>query len=177
MPDQGLLDVLRRSGGLVAVATRLDIAPGTAATVAGALMPLVRGGFRRRVELSENLSSGLAELLDLLEGLGGGDLASRVLQQAPLYAAAGETILSAVFGGDAIQRAVIADAAKRSGSPPQVVSQVLSMLAVLAAGYVSARAGRMSAAERLAELGPLLDLDGEPNPLDAIIAIAEQSAP
>jgi hypothetical protein len=31
----------------------------------------------------------------------------------------------------------------------------------------------MSGAERLAELGPLLDLEGVGNPLDALVAIAD----
>lgn len=176
MPDQGLLDVLRRSGGLVAVAGQLDIAPAKALAVAEALMPLVRGGIRRRVEHHADLSSGLAEFLDLLESLGGGKLASSVLQHEPHDEQLRGNVLAAVIGPKPIQQLVIADAARRSGCEPALTGMVLPLLALMAAGYVSARAGRMSPAERLAELGPLLDLDGQPNPLDALDGNAEQSA-
>ena len=120
MPDPGLLDVLRRSGGLVAVARQLDVAPPVVLAASTALLPLVRAGFRRDVEQAESLA-----------------------------------------------------AAAQSEIPAETVAQVLPLLAMLAGGYVSARAGRMSATDCLAELGPLLDLAGEPNPLDALAGIAD----
>ena len=174
MPDPGLLDVLRRSGGLSAVARQLVIPPTTALAAATALLPFLRGGLRRRVELADNLGTGLDELLTLLEELGGGALASRVLQQDQADVQAGETVLRAAFGPDSVSQLVIKDVAARSELEPAVVGQILPLLAMLAAGYVSARAGRMSPAERLAELGPLLDLDGEPNPLDGLIGIPDE---
>lgn len=177
MPDQGLLDVLRRSGGLVAVASQLEIAPAAALAVAEALMPLVRGGFRRRVERYADLSTGLAELLAMIEAQGGGKLASSVLQREPIDQAVCSVLLAEVIGPHPLQELVIADVAGRSGCDPAIARQVLPLLVLMAAGYVSAKAGRMSPAERLAELGPLLDLDGQPNPLDALGGIAEQSSP
>lgn len=172
MPDHGLLDVLRRSGGLVAVSKQLDIAPPTALAAAGALLPLIRGAMRRRVERASDLTTGLVELVALLEHLGGGQLAGRVLQH-DIDPATADRVLAALFGDDEVLRLVVADAATQSEVEPAVVAEVLPLMGMLASGYVSARAGRMSPAERLAELGPLLDLDGGPNPLDVVTGIAD----
>jgi hypothetical protein len=172
MSEQGLLDVLRRSGGLVAIARQLGVAPPLALAAASALLPMVRGGFRRRVEQSDSLDTGLNALLAWLEGLGGGALASAVLQNDAVAAEAGQAILAEIFGAE--QPAVVTAAAEHSQANPETVQQVLPLLAMLAGGYVWARAGRMSPAERLAELGPLLGLGDEPNPLDALTGIADQ---
>lgn len=172
MSEQGLLDVLRRSGGLVAVATQLDIAPPLALAAATALLPMVRGGFRRRVEQADDLDAGLNDLLAWLEGLGGGTLASAVLQNVAIAPEAGRELVTGIFGPE--QSAVAVTAAELSQVDVDTVQQVLPLLAMLAGGYVWARAGRMSPAERLAELGPLLGLGDEPNPLDALTGIADQ---
>lgn len=172
MSDQGLLDVLRRSGGLVAIASQLGVAPPLALAAASALLPMVRGGLRRRVEQAEDLDAGLNELLAWLEGLGGGALASAVLQNDSAATEAGQTILAGIFGSG--QPAVVSAAAAHSLADVETVQQVLPLLAMLAGGYVWARAGRMSPAERLAELGPLLGLGDELNPLDALSGIANQ---
>jgi hypothetical protein len=172
MPDPGLLDVLRRSGGLVAVARQLQIAPPVALAAATALLPLVRAGFRRDVEQAESLAAGLSGMLIWLEELGGGALASAVLQNDGASQSAGEAIVARIFG-PALARQVVAEAAAQSDVPAETVAKVLPLLAMLSGGYVSARAGHMSGAERLAELGPLLDLEGVGNPLDALVAIAD----
>jgi hypothetical protein len=172
MPDPGLLDVLRRSGGLVAVARQLQIAPPVALAASSALLPLVRAGFRRDVEQAESLAAGLSGLLAWLEGLGGGALASAVLQNDSAMRDAGEAIVARIFGPTLAQQ-VVAQAAGQSAVPAEIVAQVLPLLAMLSGGYVSARAGRMSADDCLAELGPLLDLAGATNPLDALVAIAD----
>ncbi|MCE2841518.1 MAG: DUF937 domain-containing protein [Novosphingobium sp.] len=172
MSEQGLLDVLRRSGGLVAVATQLDIAPPLALAAATALLPMVRGGFRRRVEQADDLDAGLNDLLAWLAGLGGGTLASAVLQNVAIAPEAGRELVTGIFGPE--QSAVAVTAAELSQVDVDTVQQVLPLLAMLAGGYVWARAGRMSPAERLAELGPLLGLGDEPNPLDALTGIADQ---
>lgn len=175
MPDPGLLDVLRRSGGLVAIARQLDIPPPEALAAATALLPLVRAGFRRDAEHAETLSAGLTAQLLWLEELGGGALASAVLQNDQSGSRPGEAIVARIFG-PGLTPQVVAAAAAQSELPAETVAQVLPLLAMLSGGYVSARAGHMSEADRLAELGPLLDLDGEPNPLDALTGIADQQA-
>lgn len=175
MVEPDLLDVLRRSGGLVAVARQLEIAPPVALAAAGALLPLVRGGFRRRVEAAASLDQGIASLLNWLEQQGGGALASAVLQSDSLDTTAGHQIAAGIFGPE-LTDAVTATAARQSEVAGDTVARVLPLLAMLAGGYLWARAGRMSAPEQLAELGPLLDLEGQPNPLDALIGIADQQA-
>lgn len=175
MPEQGLLDVLRRSGGLVAIARQIDITPPEALAAAGALLPLVRGGFRRRVEAAPALDQGILALLAWLEQLGGGALASNVLQGDDQNGAAGQNILAGIFAAEQVP-AVVAEAARLSEISAETVARVLPLLAMLAGGYVWARAGRLSGGEQLAELGQLLDLAGEPNPLDALTGIADQQA-
>lgn len=172
MPDPGLLDVLRRSGGVVAIARQLDIAPPTALAAATALLPLVRAGFRRDVEQADNRSAGLTSQLEWLEELGGGAMASAVLQNDQAGPHLGEAIVARIFGPGLTQQ-VVAAASAQSELPSEIVAQVLPLLAMLSGGYVSARAGHMSEADRLAELGPLLDLAGDPNPLDALIGSAD----
>ena len=172
MPDPGLLDVLRRSGGLAAIARQLDIAPPEALAAATALLPLVRAGFRRDVERAENRSAGLTAQLEWLQQLGGGALASAVLQNDQAALHRGGAIATRIFGPDLTDK-VVAAAAAQSELSDEIVAQVLPLLAMLSGGYVSARAGHMSEGDRLAELGPLLDLAGEPNPLDALAASAD----
>lgn len=172
MPDQGLLDVLRRSGGLVAISRQLAIAPSAALAAVNALMPLVRGGFRRKVEQAGNRGAGLAELHDLLDQLGAAPLAGRLLQDDFVESAAdrsaGAAMVAAIFGSEVLTRQAIDAAAVQSEVDRDTVAQVVPLLVMLAAGYLAARGGRLSLAERLAELGPLLGLDGESNPLDAL---------
>ncbi|MFN5778809.1 MAG: DUF937 domain-containing protein, partial [Novosphingobium sp.] len=143
-----------------------------ALAAATALLPMVRGGFRRRVEQADDLDAGLNDLLAWLAGLGGGTLASAVLQNVAIAPEAGRELVTGIFGPE--QSAVAVTAAELSQVDVDTVQQVLPLLAMLAGGYVWARAGRMSPAERLAELGPLLGLGDEPNPLDALTGIADQ---
>ena len=102
MPEQSLLDVLRRSGGLAAIARQLDISPADAVAAARSLMPLVQFGFRRRVEQADNREAGLQALLALLDQAGGGILVSRVLHEDPLEPEAASALLTAIFGATAL---------------------------------------------------------------------------
>ena len=77
-------------------------------------------------------------------------------------------MVAAIFGSEVLTRQAIDAAAVQSEVDRDTVAQVVPLLVMLAAGYLAARGGRLSLAERLAELGPLLGLDGESNPLDAL---------
>lgn len=173
MPDQGLLDVLRRSGGLVAISRQLAVAPSVALGVATALMPLVRGGFRRRVEQARDFGAGVADLHKMLQLLDAAPLAGRLLQEDFVPSAtdrsAGTELVAALFGSEAGAKQAIAAAANQSGVDRDIVAQTVPLLATLAAGYLAARGGRLSSPEWLAELGRLLGLDEESNPLDAVV--------
>jgi hypothetical protein len=114
----------------------------------------------------------LTSQLEWLEELGGGAMASAVLQNDQAGPHLGEAIVARIFGPGLTQQ-VVAAASAQSELPSEIVAQVLPLLAMLSGGYVSARAGHMSEADRLAELGPLLDLAGDPNPLDALIGSAD----
>ncbi len=172
MPDQGLLDVLRRSGGVAAIARQAAINPSEALAVATALMSFVRGGMCRRVEHAGNPGDGLSALIGEFQRLGGGMLAGRVLQHDgvldQLDLSSGDPVVTAIFGSGDVAEKVVAQASRDSGIDRATVARILPLLAKLAGGYVAARAGGMAPADQLAELRPLLDLGSPANPLDAI---------
>lgn len=169
MPEQSLLDVLRRSGGLAAIARQLDISPADAVAAARSLMPLVQFGFRRRVEQADNREAGLQALLALLDQAGGGILVSRVLHEDPLEPEAASALLTAIFGATSAIGTAAAEAGADSGIEPAVMTQVLPLLVMLAGGYLAARGTHMPKADQLAELGPLIGLDHGASPLDALV--------
>ncbi|MFM6950100.1 MAG: hypothetical protein ACKOW1_03640 [Novosphingobium sp.] len=168
MPDENLLAILRRSGGLVAVSRQLEIAPAMAAAAVTALMPMVRGGFRRRIETADGVNSGLAELFGRIEALGGGALAGMVLHGQAIAPGLDQAVLAEIFGSEACIRMVVDHVAADHALDRDVVRGALPIVVMLIGGYILARAGRMTAEQRRAELGPLFDLAAETNPLDAL---------
>lgn len=185
MAEQELLDTLRRSGGLEAVSRELGITPATALAAAEAMLPAIQGGFRKRTESFGGGEGGLAQLIGLLGGLGGGTLAASVLAPEPTDLERGNRLLGEIFGGQEVSRTLAQAAAERTGIDPAMLRAILPRLAMLVGGYLAARAGGSGAvgsgglsgvSEILAGtgggLGRLLDLDGDGNPLDDIIDMA-----
>lgn len=178
MPEQELLETLRRSGGLEAVSRELGIPPAKAAAGAEALLPAIMGGFRKRSEAAGGGETGLGGLIEMLGGLGGGSLASSVLGPDPTELGRGNEVLGQIFGTKDVSRAVAQDAAGRTGFDPATLKQMLPLLAMLVGGYLSARAGGSGAqgsgglGRQGSGLGSLFDLDGDGNPLDDIIGMA-----
>ncbi len=168
MPDESLLAILRRSGGLVAVSRQLEIAPAAALAAVTALMPVVRGGFRRRIEAAGGVDTGLAELFRRIEALGGGSLAGMVLHGQAIAPGLDQAALAEVFGDEARIGAVVDHVAADHALDRAVVRGAMAIVVMLIAGYILARAGRMTPEQRRAELSPLFDLAGETNPLDAL---------
>lgn len=200
MADMDVLDMLRRSGGINAVANQLGIAPATAMAGTEALVPAIIGGFRKSTEASGGGETGLGALVTMLGGLGGGALAANVLGPDATDIGKGNDVLGQIFGSKDVSRSVAADAAGRTGIDPAVLKQMLPLLAMLVGGYFSARAGGSGAqgsgglgdigsilkadpggsddpAARggggvLGGLGSLLDMDGDGNALDDILNMA-----
>ncbi|MFN5784253.1 MAG: DUF937 domain-containing protein, partial [Novosphingobium sp.] len=141
MAEQELLDTLRRSGGLEAVSKELGLPPATAAAGAEALLPAVLGGFRKRTEAVGGGAGGLGNLIEMLSGLGGGELAGNVLAPGPTEVGRGNEVLGEIFGTKAVSRSVAQDASARTGIDPEALKQMLPRLAMLVGGYLSARAG------------------------------------
>ncbi|MDP3906941.1 DUF937 domain-containing protein [Novosphingobium sp.] len=141
MANMDVLDMLRRSGGINAVANQLGISPATAMAGTEALVPAIIGGFRKTSEASGGGEAGLGALVTMLGGLGGGALAASVLGPDETDVARGNGVLGQIFGSKDVSRSVAADAAGRTGIDPAILKQMLPMLAMLVGGYFSARAG------------------------------------
>lgn len=141
MADLDLMDMLRRSGGLDAMAKQLGVPPAVAAAGADALLPAVVGGFRKHADAGGGGEAGLGGLIGMLGGLGGGALAASVLGPDQTDVEKGNGVLGQIFGTKDVSRSVAADAAGRSGVDPEILKRMLPLLAMLVGGYLSARVG------------------------------------
>lgn len=135
-----VMDMLRRSGGVDAIAKQLGIPPATAAAGAEALLPAIVGGFRKQGEAVGGGDAGLGGLIGMLGALGGGRLAANVLGPEPTETARGNEVLGQIFGSKDVSRTVAGHAAGQTGLDPALLKQMLPILAMLVGGYLSARA-------------------------------------
>ena len=204
MAEMVVLDMLRRSGGINAVANQLGIPPATAMAGTEALIPAIIGGFRKSSEAAGGGEAGLGAVVSMLGGLGGGGLAANVLGPDETEVAKGNEVLGEIFGSKEVSRSVAADAAGRTGVDPAILKKMLPLLAMLVGGYFSARAGGSGAQGSgglgdigsilgaspdqpsgteakgggvLGGLGQLLDFDGDGNALDDILNMAGKIIP
>ena len=183
-----LSDILGQTGGLRSIARELNLGEDDAAKAAEALGPAVLGGFRKQVEGNPLGVNGLSGMLNQF---GGGGLLDSVLSSQPTDTASGNSVLGQIFGSKDVSRAVAQNAASQTGQDPSVLKKMLPMLAMLVAGYMAKKrdagmakfssdggAGltgmgdsmRASRAEEDADdLGGLLNLGGQRNPLDEIL--------
>ena len=136
-----VMDVLRRSGGVEAIAKQLGVPPAMAAAGAEALLPAVLGGFQKHSDAAGGGDSGLGSLIGMLGGLGGGGLAANVLGPDETDINRGNDVLGQIFGSKDVSRTVAGHAATKTGLDPQLLKQMLPILAMLVGGYISARAG------------------------------------
>ncbi len=161
-----VVDMLRRSGGVDAVAKQLEIAPGEAAAGAQALVPAIVGGFARQSAAAGGGEAGLGSLVAMLGGLGGGDLAANVLGPDPTEIGRGNQVLGEIFGSKDVSRTVAVEAAAQSGVGADTLKRMLPLLAMLIGGYLSARAQGGGKGGQ-GWIGALLDPAS--NPLDAML--------
>jgi hypothetical protein len=136
-----VMDVLRRSGGVEAIAKHLGVPPAMAAAGAEALLPAVLGGFQKHSDAAGGGDSGLGGLIGMLGGLGGGGLAANVLGPDQTDTSQGDAVLGQIFGSKDVSRTVAGHAATQTGLDPELLKQMLPILAMLVGGYISARAG------------------------------------
>jgi hypothetical protein len=184
-----LSDILNQTGGLQSIARELNIGEDDAAKAAAALGPAVLGGFRKQVESNPQ---GLAGLGGLLSQFGGGGLLDAVLSPSPTDTSPGNNVLGQIFGSKDVSRAVAQNAASQSGQDPSLLKKMLPMLAMLVAGYMAKqRAGAGGSSAQAGgglggmlggllggaqsndspddDLGGLLNMGGQRNPLDDIM--------
>ena len=131
-----MLETLRRSGGLEAIAVDVDISPSESVAAAKALLPPLLEGFRQCKHRTRD-SGGL---IALLERHGGYGLASNVLGPEPVEAERGEQLLREVLGDQAFAQVVATHASMQTGIEVAEINKVLPRLAMLLAGYLAARA-------------------------------------
>lgn len=140
-----MLDMLRRSGGLDAMAGQLGISPAQAASGAEALLPAVLGGFKKRSQAGGSGEVGIGDLIGMLGGLGGGALADNVVGPEPTDVGRGNAVLGQIFGSKEVSRTVAGHASQQSGLDPALLRKMLPILAMLVGGYLSSRGGAAAA--------------------------------
>jgi hypothetical protein len=187
-----ITDILSQMGGLQSMARELGVSETEAASGADALLPAVLGGLKRQAQAQPDGMEGFG---DLLGKLGGGGLLDNVLSPQPTDVSRGNDVLGQIFGSREVSRTVAADAASRSGLDPSLLKQMLPMLAMLVAGFMSKQqaggAPAQSPSGGLGDLlggllggtapggaasggglGAMLDLNGDGNALDDILRLA-----
>jgi hypothetical protein len=191
-----ILDALGGMGGLQQMASELGVDEKTVAAGAAALLPALMGGFKQQAVSG----GGVEGLLGMLGGMGGGNLLDQVLSPQPTPAAPGQDILSQILGGQQGTQAVAGHAASQSGIPTDLIMKMLPMVAMAAAGFMAKSAsagsaapaegglggllgqvagmlgggGQPAAAGGLGGIASMLDLDGDGNPLDDIMGMAQK---
>ncbi len=198
-----MMDMLRATGGLDAIAGQLGIPPELAAAGAGALLPAVVGGFQKQSDAGGGGAGGLGSLIGMLGGLGGAGLADNVLGAEPTDVNKGNDILGQIFGSKDVSRTVAGHASGQTGIDPELLKKMLPILAMLVGGYLSSRGGGQSEGQggggilgsilgsvlgggqqaapasgggMLGGLGSLIDMNHDGNPLDDIIGMAGKLA-
>jgi hypothetical protein len=195
-----LNDILNQMGGIPSMARELGISESQAASGAAALLPAILGGFKKQAQAQP---AGLDGLGGLLNGLGGGGLLDDVLSPQPTNVNRGNDVLGQIFGSRDVSRSVAQGAAGQSGLDPALLKKMLPILAMLAAGYMAKQhAGGTAtggtpqgggglggllggllggggpaaggAAGQAPGLAAMLDMNGDGNPLDDILGMANK---
>lgn len=153
-----ILAMLRRNGGIEALARRLDAAPADAASCAELLVPVIVAGLRGFVDSHGADGRGYEMLVDAIDRLGGGYLAAAVMALDAVDAGPGEAVLQAIFGTGDPARILAARAAPAALTDQALLARALPLLAMLVAGYIAARVGGSGAADSggLATVGEIL---------------------
>jgi hypothetical protein len=193
-----MMDMLRATGGLNAIAGQLGVSPELAATGASVLLPAIVGGFQKQSDAAGGGSGGLGSLIGMLGGLGGGALATNVIAPEPTNVAQGNDILGQIFGSKDVSRSVAAAGASQTGLDPELLKKMLPLLAMVVGGYLSSRGGGAdggfgsilgsilgggqaaapaapaapAAGGILGGLGSLIDMNHDGNPLDDLLGMA-----
>ena len=191
-----ITDILNQLGGLQSVAKELGVDEAQVAAGAAALMPALLGGFKKQAQAQP---SGLDGLAGMLGNLGGGGLLDDVLSPHPTNVGRGNDVLGQIFGSPDVSRTVAHNAAATSGLDPALLKKMLPLLAMLVAGFMAKQSNGRPAAPTgggLGDLGGLggllggllgqgsasqshglagmLDLNGDRNPLDDILGLANK---
>jgi len=194
-----MVQVLRSSGGLDAMAKQLGVSPAMAQSGAEVLLPAILGGFKKRSQSAGGGEAGIGDLIGMLGGLGGSGLVESVIGPQATDVSRGNDVLGQIFGSKDVSRQVAGQASAGSGISSELLKKMLPILAMLVGGYLSSRAGPAATqaanpapgggvlgnilgsvlgggsakgGSGLGGIGAMLDLNGDGNPLDDIIGMA-----
>jgi len=181
------MDILQQTGGVETTAAELGVSQSIVENGSAALLPAILGGFKKA---AQGRPDGLEGLNRLLDQLGGVSLLDSVVdpQQTPVEK--GNAVLGQIFGSKVVSRTVVAGAEQQTGISSELLKQMLPYVAMLVAGYMAKQSqekvsnggglgsliggllGGNGNGSSDADLGALLDLNGEGNALDDIIGRA-----
>lgn len=154
-----LMDLIAEAGGPSAIqqiGARIGLSPEQTQQAMATLAPSIAAGFRQKAAQG---STDAPLRPPPAEG---------VASEAGV--AQGNDILGQIFGSKEVSRSVAADAAEKTGIGADRLKQLLPMLASLAAGALSQKAGAGSGG--LGGLLGMLDRDGDGSPLNDITRMA-----
>lgn len=131
------LTALRRSGGVDALARRLNSNPPTIAAGVTVIMPTLLRAIRAFIGDAGGGEAGFAALIAVLDDLGDGELAANVMGPGPLRLDAGTALLAQLCpaGVDFAEAAAQADDLDR-----EFLERLATPLAMLVGGYIAAKA-------------------------------------
>jgi hypothetical protein len=148
----GLRDALRRTGGIHAVAARLDQPYADIAAIADAALPLLAGAVHVLARRLGGGETGCRAVLTQLEQMGGGELAAAVMTPGADADAAGDAMLAFLLPEAGARSAIVNAAARQAGQAVWLAAASIPVLAMLMGGYVAARSLEMPQACRIDEL-------------------------
>ena len=134
-----VLDILKSTGGIDAIANQLGIDPAMAQAGAGALLPAIVGGFSKQEQAAP--AGGMGGLGEILGQLGGAGLAANVLSDGPTDVSKGNDVLGQIFGSKDVSRTVADHASGQTGIDSGTLKKMLPILAMLVAGYLAHQKG------------------------------------
>jgi hypothetical protein len=154
-----LLNALLRSGGFEALARQTGCEPVVVTDVAGILIPDLFDAMRAYVRVHGGGDTGVLAMLDMIDSLGDGDLASDILSHAKVAPDAGQALLAQFYSDTASREGALGKIAFESGHDREVVRRIAPYAAMLLSGYLAARASGSGAAGSggLHGLGALLE--------------------
>ena len=152
-----ITDILAQMGGLQSVARELGVSETEVANGAEALLPAILGGFKKQAQAQP---AGMEGLGGLLGQLGGGGLLDQMLGPQSTNPGAGNDVLGQIFGSKDVSRSVAQNAASQTGLSPDLLKQMLPLLAMLVTGYLAKQGGGAASPSAAPEEGGLGGLGG-----------------
>ena len=172
-----LLELIKSTGGITAIAEQLGLSETQAQAGASALLPSIVAGFQKQAQ-----GGGLEGLASVLTQAGGSGLLENVLGSAPTNLKLGGDILGQIFGSKEVSRDVAGKAAASTGLNVETLKKMLPILVMLAGGLMAKRGGEggglldqlsgMFGGQGAGGLGKMLDANGDGNALDDVIGMA-----